>query len=145
MAAEATEGRPDGVWLVELASVMDPPLLPQVVATELGVRERPGRDLLDTLVEELRDRRMLIVLDNCEHLVKACARLADRLLRTCPRLTVMATSREPLGLTGEWVRRIAPLPVPAAGERSYASVIAHDGVRLFAERGAATRADFDLI
>ncbi len=144
VAADATSGRPDGVWLVELASVMHPALLPQVVATELAVRERPGSELIDTLVDELRHRRILIILDNCEHLVDACARLAERLLRSCPLLTVMATSREPLGLTGEWVRRIEPLSVPAGGERTYDSVIAHDSVRLFVDRGAAIRADFAL-
>jgi len=149
VAADATPGCPDGVWLVELASVTEPDLLPQVVATELAVRERPGRDLIETLVDELRGKRLLVVLDNCEHLVDACAHLVARLLRSCPDLVVMATSREPLGLTGEWVRRIEPLPVPSAAADSYGSVsardaVAHDAVRLFAERGAATRAGFEV-
>ncbi len=144
VAAAVVHRHPDGVWLVELAPVAEPALLPQVVATELAIREHPGRDLLDTLVDEIREKGMLLVLDNCEHLVEACAHLADRLLRSCPRLTVMATSREPLGLMGEWVRRIEPLPVPPAEEQSYESLVAHDGVRLFAERGAATRAGFEL-
>lgn len=85
----------------------DATLLPQVVATELAIRKRPGRELLDTLIDDLDEKRILIVLDNCEHLVEACAGLVERLLRSCPRLVVMATSREPLGVPGEWLGELA--------------------------------------
>ncbi len=144
VAVEISPQRPDGVWLVELAAVAEPALLPQVVATELGIRERPGRDVLDTLVDELRQKRLLIILDNCEHLVGACAHLAERLLQHCPALAVLATSREPLGLTGEWVRRVEPLGVPLPGQGSLDSVVDHDAVRLFVERAAATSTGFEL-
>src|SRR5262245_6327080 len=85
---------PDGVWLVELAALGDPALLAQAVASALGIREQPGRALEQTLVDVLRPKTTLMLLDNCEHLVGACAVLAESLLRACPRLTVLATSRE---------------------------------------------------
>ena len=83
-AADALEAYPDGVWLVELAALADPALVPQAVAAAVGVREEPGRPLLATLTDALRPKRLLLVLDNCEHLLDACARLADALLRACP-------------------------------------------------------------
>ncbi|MET8721718.1 AfsR/SARP family transcriptional regulator [Streptomyces misionensis] len=133
----------DGVWLAELAPVDDPDAVPQAVLTAIGARETvlhgagaegmravvDGHDPLDRLVEHCARRRMLIVLDNCEHVVDAAARLAERLLARCPGLTVLATSREPLGVPGELVRPVEPLPEPVA-------------LRLFAERGAAARPGF---
>ncbi len=140
LASDLVASHPDGVWVVELAPVTDPALVPQAVATVLGVRERPGVDLPDTLAGELARRRVLLVLDNCEHLVAGCAAFAERLLEACPGLVILATSREPLGLEGEWVRRLEPLSVPPAGDESYQSLVAHDSVRLFAERAATTAA-----
>ncbi|MEU6462133.1 BTAD domain-containing putative transcriptional regulator [Streptomyces sp. NPDC046976] len=133
----------DGVWLAELAPVDDPEAVPQAVLTAIGARETvlhgagaesmravvDGHDPLDRLVEHCARRRMLIVLDNCEHVIEAAARLTERLLARCPELTVLATSREPLGVPGELVRPVEPLPEPVA-------------LRLFAERGAAARPGF---
>ena len=90
---------PDGVWMVELAP-SERGLVAQEVAEALGVTERPGEPLADTLVDSLRGKEMLLVLDNCEHLIDAAARLAEELLRSCARLRILATSREPLGIAG---------------------------------------------
>ncbi|GHE82530.1 ATP-binding protein [Streptomyces fumanus] len=144
-AAEAAgDIAPDGVWLAELAPVDDPAAVPEAVLTAVGAREtvlygagaeeiraateRPGT-AVERLVEHCGRRRMLIVLDNCEHVVDAAARLAEHLLAHCPHLTVLATSREPLGVPGELLRPVEPLPEPAALE-------------LLADRGAAARPGF---
>jgi predicted ATPase/DNA-binding SARP family transcriptional activator/DNA-binding CsgD family transcriptional regulator len=103
---------PDGVWLVELAGLYEPELVAQVVAETLRVREHSGRPLGTTLAEELRAKQLLLVLDNCEHLIEAVARFTDDLLGACPKLLILATSREPLRVPGEVVRQVAPLPVP---------------------------------
>src|SRR5215212_11408654 len=91
----------DGVWVVELAGLSDPALVPQEVADALKVREQPGRPIFDTLLRALRDKRLLLVLDNCEHLINAAARLVEKLLSSCAGLSILATSREPLGVAGE--------------------------------------------
>ena len=91
----------DGIWLVELAPLADPALVPQAVAAPFGVRESAERPLVDALVGDLRPRTLLLVLDNCEHLVDACAQLAEGLLSGCPDLRILATSREPLRVPGE--------------------------------------------
>src|SRR5438067_1603125 len=93
--AAQVDDYPDGVWLVELASLLDPLLVPQAVAAVLGIRERPGDPVVQTLVSALEPRRLLLVLDNCEHLLVACAELVAALLRTCPDVHVLATSRLP--------------------------------------------------
>ncbi len=138
VAADLLRNHPDGVWVVELAPVAEPALVTQAVASVLSVRERPEAELTDTLLAELACKRLLLVLDNCEHLVVECGRLVQRLVEACPDLVILATSREPLGLKGEWVRRIDPLTVPATDDDSFESLVAHDAVRLFVERGAAT-------
>ncbi len=137
--AETVAGEwPDGVWLVELAPVDDPDAVPEAVLGALGARETVLRgagaeelralsehstgDPLVRLTEYCSRRRMLLLLDNCEHVVEAAAALTDHLLARCPRLTVLATSREPLGVPGEFVRPVEPLPDPMA-------------LRLLAERG----------
>jgi predicted ATPase/DNA-binding CsgD family transcriptional regulator len=103
---------PDGVWLVELDSLSEEKLVPKAVAEALGVHERPGEPLADTLFEVLGDREMLLVVDNCEHLVEAAARLVDSLLDSCPRLRVLATSREALDVEGEVRWPVPPLSAP---------------------------------
>src|SRR5262249_14576523 len=103
-----------GLWLVELAALSDPNLVVQTVAAALGLREAPERTIQDTLVGFLPDRSILIVLDNCEHLIDACARLADSLLRACPGLRILATSREALGIAGEVAWRVPSLSLPDA-------------------------------
>src|ERR1022692_31070 len=100
LACELMPGFPDGAWLVELGDTTDPALVPLCVAAALGIREEPGRPLTDTLADVLRPRRMVVVLDTCEHVVDACAALVHRLLAGCPGLRLIATSREPLRMPG---------------------------------------------
>jgi len=115
-AATQLPGNDDGVWFVEFASLADPGLVPHTVASTLGVGEERGRSITDTVVDYLKDRRLLLVLDNCEHLIAACARLADRVLRTSATVRVLATSREPLGIDGEPDFRVPSLSVPDPGQ-----------------------------
>jgi non-specific serine/threonine protein kinase len=105
----------DGVWLAELASLVDPAFVPRAVAPALGTRGRPGRPLAETLAEHIGLQEVLLVLDNCEHLVGACAEISESLLRSCPRLRVLATSREALGVVGEVARPVPPLSLPTSG------------------------------
>jgi predicted ATPase/DNA-binding SARP family transcriptional activator len=153
LAAEAgarlLERMPDGVWMVELGSVVDPVDLPQAVLSLFGARElrllaTPGTAAvppLDRLVEALGGRELLVVMDNCEHLVAAAAALVDHLLARCPGLSVLATSREPLGIAGEVLHPVGPLAVPE-GDVSPAEALASPAVRLLADRGAAARPGF---
>ena len=118
VAAELVQQFPDGVWLVELAALSDPNLVPRTVAAAVDVQEQPDRSLRDTLVNALRSRRLLLILDNCEHLIDVCARLVDPLLRGCPELHVLVTSREGLGVSGEVRWRVPSLPTPPDGAAS---------------------------
>jgi predicted ATPase len=111
-AGELLEGFGDGVWLVELASLADPSLVPQAVASTLGVREQPGRLPSETLSDYLRTKEVLLVLDNCEHLIGTSAEVAEALLHSCPELRVLATSREALGITGEVAWPVPSLSLP---------------------------------
>ncbi|MER6733828.1 BTAD domain-containing putative transcriptional regulator [Streptomyces puniciscabiei] len=137
----------DGVWLAGLAPVDDPEAVPQAVLTAIGARDTVLHgagaesiravtdrhdDPLERIVEHCARRRMLIILDNCEHVIEAAARLTEHLLARCPELTVLATSREPLGVPGELVRPVEPLPEPVA-------------LRLLADRGAAARPGFRVV
>jgi predicted ATPase/DNA-binding SARP family transcriptional activator len=150
-AASLLEPMPDGVWMVELGSVVDPVDLPQAVLSLFGARElrllaAPGMTAvppLERLVEAIGDRRLLLVVDNCEHLVAAAAALVDHLLARCPGLSVLATSREPLGIAGEVLHPVGPLAVPE-GEVSPAEALAYPAVRLLADRGAAARPGFGV-
>src|SRR5213076_1074606 len=99
----------------DFAALADPALVPQAAARALRVPEAPGHPLTETLQEALGDRQLLLVLDNCEHLIDACARLADGLLSGCPHLRILATSRQALGLTGESAWPVPPLSLPDAG------------------------------
>jgi predicted ATPase len=100
-AGELAEGFEDGVWLVEVAPLADPSLVPQAVASTVGAREQPGRSLTETLSDHLPARKLLLVLDNCEYLIEACVTLVEVLLCSCPKLRVLATSREALEIVGE--------------------------------------------
>jgi transcriptional regulator with XRE-family HTH domain len=143
-ADEVRDASADGVWVVELSSVADPALVAQVVAAVLGVQETPGVPLLDTLVGALRTRTALLVLDNCEHLIDACAQLTDRLLTTCPNVRILATSREALQVPGERQWRVLPLTAPDPdGPISLDDVAHYSSVQLFVERAHAA-ADFRL-
>ena len=105
---------PDGVWLVELGELGDPRLVTNAVVGALGLRDEAGRSLREVLIESLGSRRVVLVLDNCEHVVDEVAKLADVLLRACPDLRILATSRERLGIGGEAVFQLAPLGLPDA-------------------------------
>ena len=125
----------DGVWLVELAPLSEGSLVPQAVATALGVREQPNHPLISTLVNALREQKVLLVLDNCEHLIGATARLAEALLRSCPRLRILATSREMLGATGEVSWLTPPLSGPDPQQRPPVEDLeGYESARLFVER-----------
>ncbi len=143
LAADVLDRFPDGAWLVELAPIADPRLVPQVIASTLGVREESGLSIVDALVAHLRDRTVLLVLDNCEHLLEACARIAERLLRDAPHVTMLASSREPLRIPGETVFPVPAMAVPdpgTPGDRKQA--IAFAAVRLFIERAVAVLPSF---
>jgi predicted ATPase/class 3 adenylate cyclase len=148
VAAEAVEEFADGVWLVELAALLDAALVPQAVARVLGVREEPGRLLADTLCDYLHSRSLLLVLDNCEHLVSACAELVERLLRACPHLRILATSREILAIPGETTWRVRSLAfpdlarLPQVEAERVTAVTRCEAARLFIERASAVTPGF---
>lgn len=137
---------PDGVWLAELAALTDPDQVGHAAAAALGVPDIRERDRVVTLQTALRRRRLLLVLDNCEHLLEACARLSDALIRECPHVRVVATSREPLGLVGEVAWRVPSFRVPPARpvERVVHDLLRYDAVRLFVDRAATGSPGFGL-
>ena len=135
VAAGVAGGAGDGVWFVDLAPLGNPDLVAVTVADVLGIRQEPGRPVTDTLVQAVAGRSLLVVLDNCEHVIGACAKLADVLLRGCPNLALLATSREPLGIDGERVYRVPSLGVPADGTDPGA-IWTSEAVRLLADRAA---------
>jgi predicted ATPase len=144
VAHDVAPGFEHGACWVELSRVGDPGSVAQAVADAAGVREEPGRPLIDTLIDKLGAWRGLVVLDNCEHVVGACATLVAELLRSCPLLTVLATSREPLAIDGEATWEVPPLPVPDEQARSVDAVVAADAVVLFEARARQVRPDFVL-
>jgi non-specific serine/threonine protein kinase len=137
VAAEALDGAGDGVWLVELAPVAEPELVARTVAAVLQVREEPGRLILDTLVDAVGGRHLLVVLDNAEHVLGAVAKLADAMMRCCLRAYLLVTSREPLGTSGEHVFRVPPLAGPPADLAAPGRLAAFESVQLFTERAPA--------
>jgi predicted ATPase/serine/threonine protein kinase len=142
---ELLDHYPDGVWFVDLAPLADATLVVQTVATALGARERTGTSLLDALCELARAKRLLLVLDNCEHLVEACAALVGSLLRAGGGGRVLATSREALGVQGEAVWQVPPLALPAAGAAaSVEGARESEAVRLFVDRARLVRSGFAL-
>lgn len=154
-ARRVAEGFPDGTWLVELAGVErastgdSPEALAEVVMATLAIRQatdlQAGAGPVDRLAEALRDHRMLVVLDNCEQIIDAVALLVDELLRTAPEVTVLATSRERLGVSGEVTRTVQPLASPSPREQSDLAAVARaSAVRLFVDRARAAGADLPL-
>jgi predicted ATPase/DNA-binding NarL/FixJ family response regulator len=130
---------PDGAWFVELGDLQQPELLVSRVAATVGVSEEAGRPLLDTLADALRSRRLLLALDNCEHLIDACAQVARRLLASSPGLRLLVTSREPLRVSAETTWRVPPLSVaPTAAHPTARDALRYEAVRLFADRAAAS-------
>jgi len=143
LAATVVNDFPDGVWLVELAALGDPRVVLQAAASVLGVTESAGVALVDAIVAHVRNRRLLIVLDNCEHLIEACATLARQLLEASAGTRILATSREALRVSGETVYTLPALAVPTGARASTpASLLQCDAVRLFVERAAAVHTGF---
>ena len=135
----------DGVWLVELAELANAALVPQTVAAVFNLREMVGQPITTALATILRGRSLLLVIDNCEHLIDGCAQLVDALLCACPELRVLATSREALGITGEIGWRVPSLPVPDPQQLPpFSELQQNPAVRLFVERAAAVQPQFGL-
>jgi predicted ATPase/DNA-binding CsgD family transcriptional regulator len=133
---------PDGAWFVELADLNNPDLIVAHVASAIGIAEEQGRPLLDTLTDALRPRTMLIALDNCEHLIDACAMVCQRILATAPDVRLLATSREPLRVAGEVVWQVPPLSIAPAGPAGELSRC--EAIQLFAERASASAGGFTV-
>ncbi len=145
VAADSLERFPDGVWVVELASLSDPILVPQTVATVLGLKEEPGKPIVQTLTEHLKDKRLLLLLDNCEHLLDGCAKLADTLLSQLPQVWILASSREALGIGGEQAYRVPSLSLPDPKQaHTPLSVASFEAVQLFLDRAMRSRPDFQV-
>ncbi|HLK58659.1 MAG TPA: tetratricopeptide repeat protein [Chthonomonadaceae bacterium] len=149
-AVEVVQDYPDGVWFVELASVSDPSLVPQTVAMLFGLRPDPGRSLTQSLSNYFASRTLLLLLDNCEHLIEACARLTDTLLKACPKLRILTTSRERLAIPAEQMWRIPTLSLPPPQSALLPDNTEHgsadwgDALTLFVERARLQRPDFEL-
>lgn len=135
---------PDGVWLVALDALADPDRVPRAVATAIGAREQPATSLTDVVVDVLRPKQSLLILDNCEHLIEACARFAHRLLSACPDLRILATSRERLGITGESVWQVPPMPIPQSEKLPSASLRRNEAIELFVDRATSAAPGFEL-
>jgi non-specific serine/threonine protein kinase len=145
VAADVHDRFEDGVWLVELASLTEPQAVARALAEVLGVLERPDRTLISTLVSYLAPKRTLLVIDNCEHLLASCAVLVEALLRACPKLQILVTSREVLNIDGETVWPVPSLSLPRSGDPiRLARATQYEAVQLFVERAVATRSDFHL-
>ena len=145
VAAEAMDDYPDGVWFVELAPLADARLVPQAVASVLGVKEEAGRPVLEAVVKHVGDRQLLLILDNCEHLVDACADVATNLLRAGPGIKMLASSREPLRIAGETTYHVPALSIPdPGGALALAALGQYEAVRLFVDRAVAAHSSFRL-
>jgi non-specific serine/threonine protein kinase len=145
VAADSLERFPNGVWLVELASLSDPGLVPKTAATALGLKEQPGKPISQTLIEHLKDTVLLLLLDNCEHLLDGCAGLADTLVRQCPQVTILASSREALRTDGEQAYRVPSLSLPDPKQvHTPVSIAPFEAVQLFTDRALLARADFEV-
>jgi predicted ATPase/class 3 adenylate cyclase len=145
LAASRLDAFSDGVWLVELAHLSDPALLPQILAGVLSVREHAQQDLLDSIGDAVRGKRLLIVLDNCEHLIEACAQAAALLLRASTQVKILACSREVLAVPGELILQVPPLSLPEEADAlSLDSVLKSEAVQLFVERARAVQPHFEV-
>jgi predicted ATPase len=145
LLAALADDFPDGAWFVELGDVRQPDLVVSRVASVVGVDEERGRPLVETLAEALRPRTMLLALDNCEHLIDACAQLCQRLLASSAGLRIIVTSREPLRVAAEAVWQVPPLSLPPPDAAAdVAGLSGYESVRLFADRAAAAHPGFEL-
>ena len=134
---------PDGCWLCELGGVRDPDAVPDALVAAFGVEPRQGVTVIDALLEYLRTKELLVVLDNCEHLLQPVGELVSRVEQSCADVQILATSREGLGVAGEWILAVGSLPVAEAGA-DLEAVRSCDAVRLFVERARSVKADFEL-
>ena len=137
VAAELLDGSGDGVWLVELAAVTDEDAVPAAISQALRLAAQPGRPTLEALLDALAPQDVLIVVDNCEHLIGGCAKIAEAIVRRCPRVQLLATSREPLGIGGEIIYRVPSLSLPDPGDADAGTPESSDAVALLAERARA--------
>jgi len=137
VAAELLDGSGDGVWLVELAAVTDQDAVPPAISQALRLAAQPGRPALEALLDALAPQDVLIVLDNCEHLIGGCAKTAEAIVRRCPRVRLLATSREPLGIGGETIYRVPSLSLPGPEDSDSGTPGSSDAVALFADRARA--------
>jgi non-specific serine/threonine protein kinase len=160
LATQVKDRYTEGVWLVELAALSDPLLVAPTLAQTLKLKEEPGQPLLTTLVDFLQPKETLLLLDNCEHLLEECARLSDRLLRSCPALRILATSRESLNISGELTFRVPSLALPeqnlvisrlsaqaipgSSAQSAWQNASEYEAVRLFVARARAAQPGFDL-
>ena len=137
VAAELLDGSGDGVWLTELAAVTDQDAVAAAISEALQIAARPGRPVLEALLDALAAQDVLIVLDNCEHLIGGCAKTAEAILRRCPRVHLLATSREPLGIGGETIYRVPSLSLPGPEDSGLPAPGSSDAVALLVERARA--------
>ena len=143
--ADVMDDYPDGVWLVELAPVADARMVAQAIASVLGVKEETGRPVLEALAAAVSDRRLLVILDNCEHLLQACAETSGALLQAGPEMRILATSREPLHVAGETTYPLPALAAPDPQQPMAAAALAgFPAIRLFVDRAAAAQPQFRL-
>jgi predicted ATPase/class 3 adenylate cyclase len=144
-ASGLVEQYADGVWLVELAPLSDSALVPTLTARALGLRELTGPQTFSLLLEYLEHKQLLLILDNCEHVIEACIHLSEALLQACPKLTILTSSREALGIAGEVSFRVPPMSLPEADQSPLIEPLAqYEAVRLFVERAGAVLAGFTL-
>lgn len=145
VATDVLSDYPEGVWFVELAALTEGSLVPQAIATSLGVKEEAGRPVIEAVLKYVANRRLLIVLDNCEHLLQACTELSKSLLQSASELKILASSREPLRISGETIYHVPPLSIPGADEDiDLVGLAKHAAVRLFMDRAIAVQASFAL-
>lgn len=145
VAAGQSENFYDGIWMIELAPLANPALVLPTVATTLGLREQPGRPILDVLLDTCSHQNLLLILDNCEHLIQATAQLADAILHSCPDVKILATSREPLGVAGETPYRVPSLALPDTLQLPSTELFTqYDAVRLFVDRAALWQPTFHV-
>src|SRR5687768_15276905 len=145
IAADVLDQFQDGVWFVELAPISDPNLVPQAIFSCLGIPEQPGQTILQLLLDYLRAKKLLLVLDNCEHLIAACAELVDTLLGKAPAVKIIATSREALGVSGEMIWHVPSLSLPDARQvPTIAELSQYEAVQLFIERAMLVQSHFQI-
>lgn len=145
IASRILDEFPDGVWLVDFVPIREPGLIQQIIASVLGIQEEPGRALIKTLKDYLYAKKLMLLFDNCEHLISGCAQTADMLLQVCPHLYILATSREPLGIAGENLYKVPTLSLPNVENDTSLDMLAQsESVQVFLDRVRMVKSDFRL-